>query len=72
MADEDLNVQIKDLKAVIQMEQENYKAALQSLMQFDSLKAMRLNIKKLKADLQILLDKQSVNRTGELPKGDVS
>ena len=71
MTNEELNTQIKDLELVISLEEENYKTALLSQMPHDSLKQMRLNIKKLKADLQVLLDRQSVQKTGELPDGEV-
>jgi hypothetical protein len=72
MADKELTVQIKDLKLIIDIEEENYKTALQSRMSLDALKGMRENIKKLKGELQVLLDKESVNKTGELPGGEVS
>ena len=72
MTTEELNTQIKDLELVISLEEENYKTALLSQMPYDSLKQMRLNIRKLKADLQVLLDRESVQKTGELPDGEVT
>ena len=72
MADKDLSVQIKDLKLIIEIEEENYKTALQSRMSLESLKGMRDNIKKLRGELQVLLDKESVKKTGDLPDGEVT
>jgi len=63
--------QINDLKILIETEEENYKNALTMHVSFDTLKQMRENIRKLKNDLQILLDKESVNKTGELPPDHV-
>jgi len=62
-----LTKQINDLKTLIETEEENYKNALTMHVNFNALKQMRENIRKLKNDLQILLDKESVNKTGELP-----
>lgn len=67
----DIQKQIEDLKMVLELEQENYKTALQSQLPYDTLKQMRLNIKKLQGDLQVLLDQESVQNTGELPDGEV-
>jgi len=36
-------------------------------LDFTTLREMRGNIRKLKNDLQVLLDQESVKRTGELP-----
>lgn len=63
----DLRKQIDNLKMIIDVAEENYKTALQSKLDFTTLREMRANIKKLKTDLQVLLDQDSVNRTGELP-----
>ena len=38
------------------------------VLNYNTLKEMRLHIRKMKEDLQVLLDKDSVNKTGELPK----
>jgi hypothetical protein len=70
MADDELSKQIEDLKMIISLEEENYKTALQQQVNFNSLKQMRENIRKLKADLQVLLDQHSVKKTGELPPAD--
>ena len=72
MSNQELKKQIADLKMVIDLEEENYKTAIQAQMPFDTLKQMRLNIKKLKSDLKVLIDQDSVNKTGELPQGGVS
>ena len=66
MAD-DLRKKIDDLKMIIDVAEENYKTALKSKLDFTTLRKMRGNIRKLKNDLQILLDQESVKRTGELP-----
>lgn len=68
MTDVELKLQIENLKLLIELEEENYKTALQQRTEFVILQRLRENIKKLKGDLQVLLDKQSVNKTGELPK----
>ena len=70
MADDELSKQIEDLKMIISLEEENYKTALLQQVNFNSLKQMRENIRKLKADLQVLLDQHSVKKTGELPPAD--
>lgn len=69
--DKTLKQQIDDLKMVIDVEQENYKTALQTQLPYETLKQMRTNIKKLKGDLQVLLDQESVQETGDLPNGEV-
>jgi hypothetical protein len=63
-----LSKQIQDLQTLIAKEEENYKDALSRRVDFNTLKEMRLHIRKMKEDLQVLLDKDSVNKTGELPK----
>ena len=50
--------QIDDLRLVIDLEKENYKTAIISRYSFPLLSQMRSNIKKLKADLQALLEQQ--------------
>jgi hypothetical protein len=72
MTDKELSAQITDLQLIIEIEEENYKTALQTQLPLDGLKTMRENIKKLKADLQLLIEKQSVDKTGQLPEGGVS
>jgi hypothetical protein len=66
MSDE-LQKKKENLKMIIDVEEGNYKAALQSKLDFVTLRTLRENIRKLKGDLQVLLDQESVKRTGELP-----
>ncbi|MGZ8525512.1 MAG: hypothetical protein ACXWV1_13860 [Chitinophagaceae bacterium] len=68
---DELRTKIDDLKMIIDVEEGNYKTALQSKLDFTTLRQMRENIKKLKIDLQVLVDQESVKRTGELP-GDTN
>jgi len=68
---DELRTKIDDLKMIIDVEEGNYKTALQSKLDFSTLRQMRENIKKLKTDLQVLVDQESVKRTGELP-GDTN
>ncbi len=68
MVDYELKLQIENLKFLIQMEEENYKTAILNQTEFVILQRLRENIKKLKGDLQVLLDKQIVEKTGELPQ----
>lgn len=72
MADKELQKQIDDLTLVVGLEEENYKTAIQQQISTELLSQMRAHIKELKNELQVLLDKQSVERTGELPEGGVS
>jgi hypothetical protein len=65
--DAPLSNQVQDLQTLIAKEEENYKDALSRNVEFNTLKEMRLHIRKMKEDLQVLLDKDSVNKTGELP-----
>jgi hypothetical protein len=67
MVDYELKLQIENLKFLVEMEEENYKTALLNQTEFVILQRLRENIKKLKGDLQVMLDKQIVNQTGELP-----
>jgi hypothetical protein len=67
MENPDLKKEIDALKMLVEAEEVNYKNALPKNIPFDALKQMRTNIKKLNMDLQILLDKESVSKTGELP-----
>ena len=59
---------IEDLTMIIDVAEENYKTALQSKLDFTTLREMKGNIRKLKTDLQVLIDQQSVKQTGELPE----
>ncbi len=70
MSDE-LQKKKENLKMIIDVEEGNYKAALQSKLDFVTLRTLRENIRKLKGDLQILLDQESVKRTGELPDDNI-
>ncbi len=67
-----LSKQIEDLQNIVLQEEENYKTALTKKVEFNTLKEMRLHIRKLKEDLQILLDKESVKKTGELPDSNIN
>jgi hypothetical protein len=53
----DLAKQIEELKLLVSTQEENYKTALEMHAPLELLKQMRENMKKLKADLQILLQK---------------
>lgn len=55
---------------IIDVAEENYKTALQSKLDFTTLREMRGNLRRLKNDLQVLLDQESVNKTVELPDED--
>ena len=70
--DKTLKTQIDDLRLILEIEQENYKTALQTQLPHDTVKVLRENIKKLQGDLQVLLDRDSVQKTGDLPGGEVS
>lgn len=67
MADMELQLKIDNLKFLIGLEEENYKTALQQQTEFVILQRLRENLKKLRADLQILIDQQTIQRTGDLP-----
>ena len=64
---DDLSKKIDDLKMIIDVAEENYKTALQTKLDFSTLREMKGNIRKLKTDLQVLIDQDSVKKTGELP-----
>jgi glutamyl-tRNA reductase len=72
MSGEELKKQIENLEMLISTETENYKTALQSQLPHEILFEMRANIKKLRTNLKVLLDQQSVEKTGDLPGGGVS
>lgn len=67
---DELAKKIEDLKMIIDVAEENYKTALQTKLDFTTLREMKGNIRKLKTDLQVLVDQDSVKKTGELPDGD--
>ena len=50
---------IDDLRLEIEVEQENYKTAIINRLSFPLLRQMRLNIRKLRADVKLLVDKQT-------------
>ena len=54
-----LQTQIADLKLLIEFEYKAYDSALLGKASFDALKEMRLNIRTLKRDLQLLIDKDT-------------
>lgn len=56
---DDINKQIQNLKRLIDEKELNYKNALASNLNFNTLKEMRLQIRKMKEDLRVLLDKAS-------------
>ena len=68
MADMELQLKIDNLKFLIDLEEENYKTALHQQTEFVILQRLRENLKKLRADLQILIDQQTIQRTGDLPR----
>jgi len=67
MNDNELKLQIDNLVTLIEVEQENYKTAIQNQTEFVILQRMKEHIEKLQSDLQIFIDKQKVSETGELP-----
>lgn len=67
MSDHELKLQIDNLVTLIEVEEENYKAALKSPTEFVILQGLKENLDNLKSHLQIFIDKQSVKKTGELP-----
>ncbi len=64
---DELTKKIEDLTLIIDVAEENYKTALQTKLDFTTLREMKGNIRKLKTDLQVLIDQDSVKKTGELP-----
>ena len=68
MNNQQLKLQIDNLVTLIEVEEENYKTALQNETEFVILQRMNEHIDKLQSDLQVFLDKQVVKETGELPK----
>ena len=67
---DELTKKIEDLTLIIDVAEENYKTALETKLDFSTLREMKGNIRQLKLDLQVLKDQQSVKKTGELPAGD--
>jgi hypothetical protein len=64
---DELSKKIDDLKLIIEVAEENYKTALQSKLDFVTLREMKRQYRQLKTDLQVLLDQDSVKKTGDLP-----
>jgi tRNA A58 N-methylase Trm61 len=67
MNDQELKLKIDNLVSLIEVEEENYKTALQNKTEFVILQKMKDNIESLKSDFQVFVDQQSVRKTGELP-----
>jgi len=67
MNDRELKLQIDNLVTLIEIEEENYKTALKGKTEFVILQRMKGSLDKLKSDLQVFIDQQSVKKTGELP-----
>ena len=67
MNDQELKLQIDNLVTLIEVEQENYKTAIQNQTEFVILQRMKEHIDNLESDLQIFVDKQKVKETGKLP-----
>jgi len=67
MNNQELKLQIDNLLTLIEVEEENYKTALQNETEFVILQRMKEHIENLKSDLEVFVDKQSVRETGQLP-----
>lgn len=67
MNDQELKLQIDNLVTLIEVEEGNYTTAIQNKTEFVILQRMKEHIEKLKSDLQVFVDQQSVRKTGELP-----
>ena len=67
MNDQELKLQIDNLVTLIEVEEENYKTAIQNKTEFVILQKIKEHIEKLKSDLEVFVDQQSVRKTGELP-----
>ena len=67
MNNQDLKLQIDNLLTLIEVEEENYKTALQNETEFVILQKMKEHIDELRSSLQVFVDQQSVRKTGELP-----
>lgn len=68
MSDADLRKQMDDLQMSIEKEEANYKTAITSHVNFNILKEMRSNIRKLKNDLQELMKKQGGGKNRFAPQ----
>ena len=67
MNNQELKLQIDNLLTLIEVEEENYKTALQNETEFVILQKMKEHIDELRSSLQVFVDQQSVRKTGELP-----
>jgi hypothetical protein len=67
MNDQELKLQIDNLVTLIEVEEGNYKTAIQNKTEFVILQKMKEHIEQLRSDLQVFVDQQSVRKTGELP-----
>ena len=67
MNNQELKLQIDNLVTLIEVEEENYKTALQNETEFVILQKMKEHIDELRSSLQVFVDQQSVRKTGELP-----
>ena len=56
----DWKKEIAELELAIDIVEANYKLTMQAQGPFNSLKRMRLDIKKLKGELQVYLDKEAL------------
>jgi len=67
MNDQELKLQIDNLVTLIEVEEGNYRTAIQNKTEFVILQKMKEHIENLKSDFRIFVDQQSVRKTGELP-----
>ena len=67
MNDQELKSQIDNLVTLVEVEEENYKTALQNKTEFVILQRMKENIENLQSDLQVFVDRLNVRQTGQLP-----
>ena len=67
MNHQEWKLQIDNLVSLLEVEQENYKVALQTQAEFVILQRMKEHVEKLQSDLQVFVDKLNVRETGKLP-----
>jgi hypothetical protein len=63
----DWKKEIAELELAIDIVEANYKLTMQAQGPFNSLKRMRLDLKKLKGELQVYLDKEAMEHHVENP-----
>jgi hypothetical protein len=63
----DWKKEIAELELAIDIVEANYKLTMQAQGPFNSLKRMRLDLKKLKGELQVYLDKEALEHHAENP-----